>query len=76
MLLLFSLAALIARALKPSASWPILLISYVVLGVCWYGNHSILNFNLHSEPVHSELMGPISPAIRNSDGRSVLQSHL
>lgn len=76
MLLLFSLAALIARALKPSASWPILLISYVVLGVCWYGNQSILNFNLHSEPVHSELMGPISPAIRNSDGRSVLQSHL
>ena len=76
MIVLFSLAALIARALKPSASWPILLISYVVLGVCWYGNQSILNFNLHSEPVHSELMGPISPAIRNSDGRSVLQSHL
>jgi len=58
MLVLFTLAALIVRALKPSASWPILLISYVVLGVCWFGNHSILDFNLHSQPAHSEWVGP------------------
>jgi hypothetical protein len=67
MLVLFTLAALIARALKPSASWPILLISYLVLGVCWFGNHSIVDFNLHSQPVHSELVGP-----RRSSRLSVL----
>ena len=75
MLVLFTVAALIARVLKPSASWPVLLVSYVVLGFCWYGNHSIVNFNLNARPAHSELVGPHSPATRNSDGRTILQQH-
>jgi Protein of unknown function (DUF1648) len=48
MLVLFTIAALSARSLKPSASWPVLLVSYLVLGFCWFGNHSIVNFNLNA----------------------------
>jgi hypothetical protein len=61
-LVLFTVASLIIHALKPAASWPALAVSYVVLGFCWYGNHSIVNFNLNARPAHSELVGPISPA--------------
>ena len=57
MLVLFTIATLVAHATKPGAAWPALLISYVVLGFCWYGNHSIVNFNLNPQPAHSELMG-------------------
>ena len=74
MLVLFTVATLIARAMKPSASWPVLVIAYVVLGFCWFGNHSIVHFNLNP-PAHSELMGPTSPVASNSDGRTVLQLH-
>jgi hypothetical protein len=76
MLVLFTVAASIVRALKPSASWPVLMVGYVVLGFCWYGNHSLVNFNFNAQqPVHSELVGPNSPAISNSDGRTILQLH-
>jgi hypothetical protein len=75
MLVLFTVAALIARALKPSASWPILIVSYVALSFLWFGNHSIVNFNLNVQPAHSELVGPSSTATSNSDGRSILQLH-
>jgi len=61
MLILFTVAVLAVRALKPPAAWPALVISYVVLGVAWYGNHSIINFNLNAQPAHSELVGPNLP---------------
>jgi uncharacterized protein DUF1648 len=73
MLGLLTVTALIVRAMKPSASWPVLLVAYVTLGFCWFGNHSIVNFNLSTQPAHSELVGPNSPAIGNSDGLSILQ---
>ena len=76
MLVLFTVAALSARALKPSASWPILIVSYVALSFLWFGNHSIVNFNSNVQPAHSELVGPNSTATSNSDGRSILQLHL
>jgi len=47
MLVLVTVATLIVRALKPSASWPALLLSCIVLGFCWYGNNSIIRFNLN-----------------------------
>jgi len=56
MLLVFTLAALIIHAQKPAAAWPALVIAYIVLGICWYANHWIVNFNLHAT-AHSELMG-------------------
>ena len=68
MLVLFTLATLIARALKPEASWPALFISYVVLGFLWYGNYSIVKFNLNPPPAHSESVG------RGSSQLSVLSS--
>jgi len=66
MLILCTVAALAAYALKPAASGPALLISYVVLGFIWFGNHSIIEFNLKSQPARSELVGTISPGTRNS----------
>ncbi|HEX4782947.1 MAG TPA: DUF1648 domain-containing protein [Candidatus Sulfotelmatobacter sp.] len=53
---LFTVGALIAHAQKPSAFWPMLIFFYAILGVCWYGNNSIINFNLNSRPAHSELV--------------------
>jgi uncharacterized membrane protein len=47
MLVLFTIAALIAYAMKPNASWPMLMIFFVVLGFLWYGNYSIVKFNLN-----------------------------
>src|SRR3954464_12442345 len=48
MVLLFTVATLLIYALKPPAAWPALVISYVVLGFCWYANYSIVNFNLNA----------------------------
>jgi uncharacterized protein DUF1648 len=53
MLVLFTVATLIMHALKPVAAWPALLISYVVLAFCWYGNYSIVRFNLNSQAAQS-----------------------
>ncbi len=68
MLFLFTLSTLIARALKPEASWPALFISYVVLGFLCYGNYGIVKFNLNPPPAHSESVG------RGSSQLSVLSS--
>jgi hypothetical protein len=47
MLVLFTISVLIAHAMKPNASWPMLIVFYVVLGFLWYGNYSIVKFNLN-----------------------------
>jgi len=49
MLVVFTVATLAIHALKPVAAWPALLIAYVVVGFCWYGNYSIVNFNLNAQ---------------------------
>jgi|SRR3954451_3934195 hypothetical protein len=49
MLVLFTVATLIIHALKPPAAWPALVISYVVIGFCWYGNYSIVKFNVNAQ---------------------------
>jgi hypothetical protein len=56
MLVIFTVAMLASRALKPSSSWPVLIISYFVLGVIWYGNNTIVDFNLKAQTMHSELL--------------------
>lgn len=53
MLVLFSAAMLIIDALKPAAFWPGLVISYVVVGFCLYGNYAIVNYNLQARQVRS-----------------------
>lgn len=75
-LVLFTVACLAARALKPTASWPMLIFFYVVLGFVWYGNYSIVKFNSYAQPAHSELVGPNSPAIRDSRENKFLALHL
>lgn len=57
MLVLFTLATLIIDTLQPAAFWPALLISYVVLGFCWYGNYRIVSFSLRSQPLQSMVTG-------------------
>jgi len=76
MLVLSTVASLIIFYMKPAAVWPALLVSYVVLGFCWYGNYSIVEFNLKAQPAHSELVGPKSPATSDSENRTVFQLHL
>lgn len=46
LLVLFTVATLIIHDLKPNAAVPALVIAYVVIGFCWYGNYSIVKFNL------------------------------
>lgn len=69
MLVLFSIATLVIYAMKPAAAWPALLLSYVVIGFCWYGNYSIVNFNLNAQQntsspssVVSSQFAPATPA--------------
>ena len=57
LLVIFTLTTLIIHALRPAVAWPALLITYAVLGFCWYGNHMIVKFNLnllapHPPPVN------------------------
>lgn len=49
MLVLFTVATLIIYALKPNAALPALVIAYIVIGFCWYGNYSIVKFNLNAQ---------------------------
>jgi hypothetical protein len=71
MLLTFTIASLVTRAQKPGSSWPVLIISYVVLGILFYANNFIVDFNLKTQPARSELVGPNSPAISDSNGKDV-----
>lgn len=55
-----TLAALLSHALKPSASWPVLVISYLVLAVVCYGNNAIVVFNLKTQAEHRVLSSKVS----------------
>jgi hypothetical protein len=75
MLVVSTVGLLIAHALKPAAAWPLLVLFYVVIGFVWFGNHSIVEWNLSPPPAHSELMGSNSPAVRDSSGPKFLTLH-
>jgi hypothetical protein len=75
MLLVSTVSLLIAHALKPAAAWPLLAVFYVTIGFVWFGNHFIIAWNLNPPPAHSELMGPHSPAVRDSSGPEFLTLH-
>lgn len=66
MQIVFTITALIVLAQKPRAAWPMLVFCYLFLGIFWYANNWIIEFNLKAQPAHSELMGSISPAPSNS----------
>ncbi len=68
MLVLFTIAALVVRALKPSAAWPVLVVAYLVLGFCWFGNYSIVKFNLNLVAPHPGAGEPNgSPVMKRQD---------
>ena len=75
MLIVSTVGSLTSHALKPVAAWPLLLVFYVTIGFVWFGNHSIIEWNLNPPPAHSELMGPNSPAVRDSSGSEFLTLH-
>ena len=66
MLVIFTIATLTVFYFKPVVIWPALAVAYVAVGFCWYANYSIVDFNLKAQAAHSELVGTISPARRNS----------
>jgi len=55
MLVLFTVATLVIDVLKPAAFWPAMVISCAVLAFCWYGNYSIVKFNLQAQGAPSRL---------------------
>lgn len=67
MLVMFTLAALVMHALKPPAAWPALLIAYVAVVLCWYGNHAIVQFNLNAGKGSSQLSVPSSRSVSDFD---------
>src|SRR5579863_4245891 len=69
-LVLLTTIGLMLHAFKPVAAWVALAVSYVVVGFCWYGNYSIVEFNLKASPAHSELVGTSSPASSDSFSRT------
>jgi len=75
MLVVFTVAGHVVRAQKPGSAWPILIVFYVSLSILWFANNWIVVRNLNAQPAHSELVGPNSPASRNSDGRTISQLH-
>jgi hypothetical protein len=74
MLIVFTVATLIVLYVKPSAGLGALIVAYVALGFCWYGNYSIVEFNLKT-PAHSELVGPNSPALSDLEYLTVSHPH-
>jgi hypothetical protein len=66
MLVLFTVGAFAARALKQSAAWPLLVVFYVVLGFIWYGNHAIIQFNLKAQSPQAELQHTKFPQSKQS----------
>jgi hypothetical protein len=75
MLVVFTVGLLIAHAMRPAAAWPLLLVFYVALGFLWFGNNSIVEWNLNPPPAHSEFVGPDSPAASDSSGTKFLALH-
>ena len=57
-LLVSTIGLLIVHALKPAGTaWALMVVFYVTLGFSWYGNHSIIEFNLHAQPAQTRPVG-------------------
>ena len=74
MQVVFTISALIVRSQKPGAAWPVLVLFYLSLGLFWFANNWIVEFNLKAQPAHSELVGSISPAPSDSV-QALVRSH-
>ena len=74
MLVVFTIVTLIVLYLKPAAGLGALIVAYLALGFCWYGNYSIVELNLKPS-AHSELVGANSPALSDSEHLTVSYLH-
>jgi Protein of unknown function (DUF1648) len=63
MLVVFTIGLLVVHAQKPTAAWPLLLVFYVTLGFLWFGNYSIVKWNLNPPPARSRLAGTEFPHV-------------
>jgi len=70
MLICFTVGSLISRALKPSASWMLLVVFYVALGFLWYGNYSIIRFNLNAGRTQSGSLVFAGPSLEREFPRT------
>lgn len=75
LLVIFTVGGFILRATRSSPAWPLLAFFYVVLGITWYGNNRIVEYNLNAQPAHSELVGSPSPATCDSDRVTISNLH-
>ena len=58
MLVVSTIGLLMVHALKPAGTaWALLIVFYVTLAFTWYGNHSIIEFNLNAQPAHTRPVG-------------------
>ena len=72
LLVAFTVAALIVRAQKPSAAWPMLIVFYVSLSACWLANNWIVERNLNAPPPHSGSARSQLPYARSGSSRSTV----
>ena len=70
MLVVFTVGALATHAVKAGAAWVLLVIFYVTLGFLWFGNRSIIEFNLRSQSPHSVSRHGTFPDNRLVEGES------
>ncbi|MGA8432872.1 MAG: DUF1648 domain-containing protein [Candidatus Sulfotelmatobacter sp.] len=70
LLVVFTVGALATHAVKAGAAWVLLVVFYVTLGFLWFGNHSIIEFNLRRQPQHSVSMDGTHRNNRLLEGRS------
>jgi uncharacterized membrane protein len=57
LLVAFTVVGLVMHSLKPRAVWLMLVVFYVVIGFAWYGNSSIVDWNLRNNPArHAALL--------------------
>ena len=66
LLFLFTLSCLIAHALKPAVAWPMLVICYVLVAFLWYGNHSIVKWNLQRNQPSPRAANEMRGGLRDS----------
>lgn len=70
LLVVFTISSLVVYAAKPGAAWLALLLAYVSVAFCWYGNYSIVRFNLNAPQQFSISSQLRSPSERpNSTGQ-------
>jgi hypothetical protein len=75
LLVVFTVAAYAVSINQPSAAWPILILFYISLSLCWLANHWVMQRNLRAgdQPPHAVSMCSSLPPV--STDSMVLRTH-